>query len=107
MNITTSISRHPVRTSVAFTMAAAVLLGASACGTEQAVDQAPATHGKAPAPSGQADVSRDLAECLINQAKAQGASFHCWELTEPGGDGQEGPILGPNGRKVPMPGPNG
>ena len=34
MNITTRINRQPVRASVAFAMGAAVLLAASACGTD-------------------------------------------------------------------------
>ena len=103
MNITTRFDRHSVRTSAAFAMAAAVLMGASACGSEHAADQAPGSLRQAskPTPSG---LSSDVEECLVEQAKSPGASLHCWELIQPGGDGREGPVLAPNGRPVPLPG---
>jgi hypothetical protein len=106
MNITTRMTRQPVRTSVAFATAAAVLLGAGACGTETATGQAPAEIRPPSVPSASADLPPDVEECLRQQEQVPGASLRCWELTQPPGNGQEGQLLAPNGRPVPLPGGN-
>jgi hypothetical protein len=105
MTITTRIHRQPVRTSMAFATATAVLLGAPACGTEHAADRAPGSLGQATAPSPSAEVPPDVAECLREQAKAKGATLRCWELTQP--DDGEPSVLAPTGRPIPLPGSNG
>jgi hypothetical protein len=104
MKITTRINRQPVRAFVAFAMAASVLVGASACGTEQTTEKAPASIKQA-VPSADADLPPNVEECLVNQAKAKGATFRCWELTQP--DADEPYVLAPTGRPIPLPGSNG
>jgi hypothetical protein len=104
MNITTRINRQPVRTTVAFAMGAAVLLAASACGTEQAAVKAPASIKQA-VPSDDSSLPADVEECLVEQAKVPGATLRCWELAQP--DDDEPQLLAPNGRPVPLPGGNG
>ena len=104
MNITTRFNRQPVRASVAFAMGAAVLLAASACGTEQAIDKAPSSIKQA-VPSADADLPPNVEECLVNQAKAKGATLPCWEMVQP--DADEPSVLAPTGRPVPLPGGNG
>jgi hypothetical protein len=104
MHITTRISRQLVRISVAVAMAAAVLLGASACGAEHAADRAPGSLKQA-VPSADPDLPADVEECLVNQAKAKGATLRCWELMQP--DDGEPSVLAPTGRPIPLPGSNG
>ena len=105
MNITTRINRQPVRTTVAFAMGAAMLLAASACGTEQATNKAPASIKQA-VPSTDPNLPPDVEECLVEQAKVPGATLRCWELTQPKVD-PEPYVLAPTGRPVPLPGRNG
>ena len=104
MNITTRYNRQPVRIPLAFAVAAAVLLGASACGTEQAMDKAPASIKQA-VPSADPELPGDVEECLVQQSKVPGASLRCWELAQR--DDQEPFLLAPNGRPIPLPGDNG
>jgi hypothetical protein len=103
MNLTTRINRRPVRT-VAFAVGTAVLLAASACGTEQAIEKAPTSIKKA-VPSADAGVPADVEECLVHQAKVDGAILRCWQEAQPEED--EPQLLAPNGRPVPVPGGNG
>jgi hypothetical protein len=96
MNITTLITRRPARASLAFAMATAVLLGASACGSEHASDQdqpkAVPTHrayDRSPA---------DTSEELVDGAR----KWH--SAGNQDRDRQESPVLPPDGRPVPLPG---
>jgi hypothetical protein len=104
MNITTRINRQPVRTSVALATVAAVLLGAPACGTDRVTERAPGSLKQA-VPSADPDLPPDVEQCLVNQAKAKGATLRCWELTQP--DDGEPSVLAPTGRPIPLPGSNG
>jgi hypothetical protein len=102
MNITTLITRRSPRAFLASAMAAAVLLGASACGTEKASDQdqpnavaTRAAYDRSPA---------DTSEKLVDGAKKRYADRGRSSAAGLAGDGQESPVLAPNGRPVPLPG---
>jgi hypothetical protein len=88
MNITTLITRRSARASVALAMATAVLLGASACGSE---------HDRSPA---------DTSEKLVDGAKKRYSDRGRSPAGNQAGNGQESPVLPPDGRPVPLPGQN-
>jgi len=104
MNITTLITRRSARASVALAMATAVLLGTSACGSEHASGQdepqaAPsrATYDRSPA---------DTSEKLVDGAKKRYSDRGRPSAANQAGNGQESPVLPPDGRPVPLPGQN-
>jgi len=76
---------------------------ASACGTENAVSQAPASISVPKAPSTEKESPADRAECLVNQAKTGDPCVEpsrSAEITQP-------LYLAPSGRPVPLPGQGG
>jgi hypothetical protein len=111
MSIATTLSiRSTRRLSLAASAAAttALLLLASACGTENAVGQAPRSISVPTAASTERQSPADREECLVNQAKNRdNGTTSCLDLSDQAsGDGQP-QYLAPSGRPVPLPGQGG
>jgi hypothetical protein len=102
MTIPTTRTRRLGLASSTFA-AAAVLLLASACGTETDAAQAPASIGGPRAGSTERQAPADRAECLVDQAKT---GTPCPRPSEPAAEGQP-QYLAPSGRPVPLPGQRG
>jgi hypothetical protein len=96
MNITTTrtalITRRFGRTSLV-AGAASLLVLASACGTETATGDAPASIGRTSVASPWVEPPGDSSEGLLNQRKTRQAD-----------DASEPLYLAPSGRPVPLPG---
>ncbi len=102
MSITTT--QHTRRLGLATSAAAtAVLLLASACGTETAASQAPGSISGPQAASTERQSPADRAECLVGQAKHQNAGSSCTAPT-PSPEAIQPLYLAPSGRPVPLPG---
>jgi hypothetical protein len=106
MNITTTHSTHITRRLGLASSAVAtttVLLLASACGTENAVGQAPGSITRPTATSTERQSPADRAECLLYEAKS---GIRCPEQSQPA---EPGPpeYLAPSGRPIPLPGEPG
>jgi hypothetical protein len=82
---------------------AALLMLVSACGTEDAVRQAPAKISAPKAASTETQSSADRAECLVSQAKQRSTGAACAETT-PTPETTQPLYLAPSGRPVPLPG---
>ena len=98
---TGSIRRLGLASSAA--AAAALLMLASACGTEDAVRQAPAKISAPRASSTEHHSSADREECLVGKAKHQNSGASCTETT-PTPEITQPLYLAPSGRPVPLPG---
>jgi hypothetical protein len=104
MTITTTRSTR--RLGLASGAAAALLLLASACGTETNASQAPGSILGPQGSSTETESPADLTECLVHQAKSHHNGTPCagpsqWaEASEPA-------YLAPSGRPVPLPGQQG
>jgi hypothetical protein len=84
----------------------ALLLLATACGTENAVGQAPSRISKPSAVSTERQSPAERAECLVNQAKNGNGGIPCVEQTE-SAEAEQPLYLAPSGRPVPLPGQGG
>jgi hypothetical protein len=85
---------------------AALLLLASACGSEPASSQAPANISGPKATSSEKQSPADRAECLVNQAKNRDSGITCDQPTE-SAEVEQPLYLAPSGRPVPLPGQGG
>ena len=101
---TRSTRRLGLASSAAAT--AALLLLASGCGTEAAVDQAPDSISKAQPRSTEHQSPSDRAECLVGQAKHRGSGVSCAAPTA-SAEVDQPLFLAPTGRPVPLPGQAG
>jgi hypothetical protein len=102
----TSTQRTPRLALASGAGTALFLLLASACGTENAVSQAPGSISEPKAASTEHQSSTDRAECLVNQAKNGNGGIPCQEQTT--STEVEQPLyLAPSGRPVPLPGQDG
>jgi hypothetical protein len=102
MNTTTPAIRRPARASLALATAAVVLLGAAACGSgHPSVQDEPKA---APTPTAHATSPADTSGDLVDGAKQRYADRGRPSTANPDGDGQESPVLPPDGRPVPLPG---
>ena len=104
MNITTI--RTTRRLGLASSAAAALLFLASACGTETAATQAPASIRGPQGSSTETESPADLEECLVQQAKNSTPAPPAPRQTDRPRSLQ--PLfLAPSGRPVPLPGQHG
>ncbi len=104
MTITTIRSTR--RLGLASCAAAAFLILASACGTETAATQAPASIRGPQGSSTETESSADLVECLVQQAKNGNGGIPCEAQTDPA-KAEQPLYLAPSGRPVPLPGQGG
>jgi hypothetical protein len=104
MTITTT--RNTRRLGLASGAAAALLLLASACGTETAASQAPGSIRGPLTSSTEKQSPADREECLVAQAKHQDHGSACTESTQ-SPEVTQPQYLAPSGRPVPLPGPQG
>lgn len=85
----------------------ALLLLASACGTETVASQAPGSISGPRAPSSERQSPADRAECLVQQAKQQNSASSCTAPTESAEVTQPLYLAPSGGRPVPLPGQGG
>ena len=104
MSITTT--QRTRRLALASSAGTALLLLASACGTETAASQAPGSISGPSAPSTEHQSPVDRVECLVNQAKNGNGGIPCVEQTE-SAEVTQPLYLAPSGRPVPLPGQGG
>ena len=106
MTITTTRSTRRLALASSAGATTALLLLASACGTETAASQAPGSISGPIAASTEDQSPADRVECLVNQAKNGNGGIPCQEPTE-SAEAEQPLYLAPSGRPVPLPGQGG
>ena len=106
MSITTTQRTRRLALASSAGVTTALLLLTSACGTENAVSQAPGSISGPKAASTEHQSPVDRVECLVNQAKNGNGGIPCVEQTE-SAEAEQPLYLAPSGRPIPLPGQGG